>query len=226
MVGLALLLASPCIAQDVAVVSVDRLPPVIERPYEVQVGDTLAINFFKTTDLDQERTVGPGGDIFLPLVGRVKVVHRTIEDITRELTERYSTEMVNPQVTVSVQEFSGLQIYVAGEVLRPGIQTYQGRLSLVQAIMAAGGFTDRARWKEVLLIRRGQDDQPVGAIVNVKQIVRKGGFTHDVPLAPLDTIYVHHKKIVNVNLFVRQYISDNLPRFGEWFYWIPAYRSN
>ena len=64
----------------------------------------------------------------------------------------------------------------------------------------------------------------LGSVVNVKQILRKGQLENDVPLAPLDTVYVHHKKVVNVNLFVQQYISDNLPRFGTWFYWFPEYR--
>jgi protein involved in polysaccharide export with SLBB domain len=207
-------------AQETRIVAADRLPRVVERPYEVQVGDVLSVDFFKTTDLNQVRTIGPDGDMFLPLVGRVTVAHRTIDDITRELTERYSEEMVNPQITVSVKEYSGLQVYVAGEVVQPGIQTYHGKLTLVQAIMAAGGFTPKARWKEVLLIRRGPDDQPVGALIDVKQIVRKGGLGNDIPLAPMDTIYVHHKKIVNVNLFVEQYISDNIPDLKGWWWWI------
>ncbi len=221
-----MILAWPCMAQDVRMVAADQLPPVVERAYEVQVGDTLDITFFKTADLSQERVVGPDGEIFLPLVGRVKVAHRGIEDITRELTKRYSQEMVNPQITVSVKEFSGLQVYVAGEVAKPGIQTYNGRLTLVQAITAAGGFTDRARWKQVLLIRRGPHDQPLGAIVNVKDIMKRGEVAQDVVLAPMDTIYVHHKKIVNVNLFVKHYISDNIPDIKGWWWWLSNNNNN
>ena len=114
----------------------------------------------------------------------------------------------------------------SGEVRRPGIVSYQGKITLVQAMMEAGGHTQRARLREVLLIRRGADDQPVGSLVDVKRILRKGQFEEDVPLEPLDTIYIHHKRIVNVNIFMQQYISDNLPRFGSWFYWIPAYRGD
>jgi polysaccharide export outer membrane protein len=131
--------------------------------------------------------------------------------------------MVNPQITVSVAEFSGLSIYVGGEVNEPGMLDYRGGLSLVQAITDAGGFTKRARQQEVLLIRPGPDSRPVGTIVNVKQILRKGQLANDVALAPLDIVYVHWKKIVNVNIFVQQYISDNLPRFGVWAWYLPGY---
>jgi protein involved in polysaccharide export with SLBB domain len=204
-------------------VGAGQLPPVLSGPYRIQVGDELAISFFKTTDLDQTRIVGPDGEIYLPIVGRVQVVGRTVDDVTRELTETYGAELISPQITVSVQEYSGLQIYVSGEVQRPGIQEYRGGLTLVQAISDAGGFSKRARQREVLLIRPGPENQPVGTIVDVKEILRKGQLASDVPLAPLDVVYVHWKKIVNVNNFVEQYISNNLPQFGPWVWYLPGY---
>jgi protein involved in polysaccharide export with SLBB domain len=131
--------------------------------------------------------------------------------------------MINPQITVSVAEFSGLSVYVSGEVNQPGMLPYRGGFTLVQAINAAGGFNRRARRQEVLLIRPGPENKPVGTLIDVKKILRKGQVSDDVLLAPLDIIYVHHKKIVNVNIFVTQYISDNLPRFGAWMWYLPGY---
>jgi protein involved in polysaccharide export with SLBB domain len=192
-------------------VGVGEMPPIMDGPYKIQVGDVLEIEFFKTIDLNQTRTVGPDGEIYLPIVGRVEVVGRTVDDVTEE---------------ISVSEYSGLQVYVSGEVNRPGILDYRGGLTLVQAISDAGGFNRRARREEVLLVRPGPERQPVGTIVDVKQILRKGQVSKDVPLAPLDIVYVHHKKIVNVNIFVDQYISANLPRFGAWMWYLPGYRDN
>jgi protein involved in polysaccharide export with SLBB domain len=198
------------------IVNVNGLPPVLTGPYRIQVGDVLDIAFFKTVDLNQTRTVGPDGEIYLPIVGRVDVVGRTVDDVTKEISEGYLKEMVNPQITVSVAEYSGLQVYVSGEVNTPGIQDYRGGLTLVQAISNAGGFNRRARIREVLLIRPGPDNKPVGAIIDVKEILRKGQIVNDVPLAPLDIVYVHHKKIVNLNIFVEQYLSDNIPNLKGW----------
>lgn len=204
-------------------VSADRLQAILSGPYTIQVGDVLNVSFFKTPDMDREVTVGPDGEIHLPLVGRVKVVGRTVNDVTDEITEGYRQEMIDPQITVSVAEFSGLEVYVSGEVLIPGMQPYRGGLTLLQAISAAGGFNRKARRSEVLLIRPGPENEPLGTLVNVKEIQRKGQLSKDIPLAPLDIIYVHHKKIVNVNIFMEQYISDNLPRFGSWMWYLPGY---
>ena len=224
--GVLSLATLPATAQDFPgeIVDVGELPPILSGPYRIQVGDVLDVQFFKTIELKQTRTVGPDGDIYLPLVGRVEAFGRTVDDVTTEITEGYRKEMINPQITVSVAEYSGLQIYVSGEVNSPGILEYRGGLTLVQAISDAGGFNQRARREEVLLIRPGTEREPVGTIVDVKRILRKGQISEDVPLAPLDIIYVHNKKIVNVNIFVQQYISDNLPRFGAWMWYLPGYR--
>ena len=222
--------AVPCSAQEPKLegelVSVGDLPPVMSDSYRVQVGDVLDISFFRAIDMDQTRTVGPDGDIYLPIVGRVKVVGRTVDDVTTELNEGYRKEMINPQITVNVAEYAGLQVYVSGEVNSPGLQQYRGGLTLVQAISDAGGFNVRARRQEVLLIRPGPKNEPVGTLVDVKQILRKGQISDDVPLAPLDIIYVHHKKIVNVNILMNQYVSNNLPRFGAWMWYLPGYGTN
>jgi polysaccharide export outer membrane protein len=199
------------------------LPSVLSGPYWIQIGDVLNIDFFKSVDMNQTRTVGPDGEIYLPLVGKVRVVGRTVDDVTREINEGYQQEMINPQITVSVSEFSGLGVYVSGEVVNPGFQDFRGGLTLTQALAAAGGFNRRARRSEVLIIRPGPENEAVGALIDVKAILRKGQLSNDVELAPLDIIYVHHKRIVNVNIFVEQYISDNLPRFGPWMYYLPGY---
>jgi protein involved in polysaccharide export with SLBB domain len=226
--GVLLLGTSPVTAQQEGlpgeIVGAGELPPILSGAYRIQVGDVLDVSFFKTVELNETRTVGPDGEIYLPIVGRVEVVGRTVDDVTKEITEGYRKEMINPQITVSVAEYSGLQVYVSGEVNRPGMLDYRGGLTLVQAITDAGGFNRRARRQEVLLIRPGPENEPVGTIVDVKQILRKGQVSNDIPLAPLDIVYVHHKKIVNLNIFVQQYVSDNLPRFGAWMWYFPGYQ--
>jgi len=218
--GLLAYAAPPCSAQGPDLVHPNALPNVVTGPYKVSVGDVLEINFFKATQMSQVRTVGPDGEIFLPLVGRVSVYGRTVDDVTEELTKRYSEEMVNPQINVSVQQYSGLKVYVGGEVNFPGMREYRGGLTLVQAVLDAGGFKNTGRRKEVVLIRKAQDNSPVGTIVNCKDILRKYHVDKDVELAPSDVIYVPRKNITNVNLFVEQYIINNLPVSLSMGYWI------
>jgi polysaccharide export outer membrane protein len=180
-------------------------------PYRVQVNDVLEFLFFKNTELNQTRTVGPDGEVALQLIGQVRVAGRTLPEITDEVTARYSRELVQPQVTVAVKEFSGLKVYVGGEVNTPGMQSYRGGLSALQAVVAAGGFKTTASLKSVILIRKGDRGRPIGTRVNLSRVLKKAEFDRDVALAPSDIVFVPRSGIANVNLFVEQWFRNNIP---------------
>ena len=180
-------------------------------PYQVQVNDVLEFLFFKNTELNQARTVGPDGAVSLQLIGSVQAVDRTIEDITAEVTRRYAKELVQPQVTVAVKEYSGLKIYVGGEVNQPGMQVYRGGLTALQAVVAAGGFKTTASLSSVVLIHKGPQGEPVAALVDLSRVLKHAELERDVALAPADIVFVPRSGIANVNLFVEQYFKNNLP---------------
>lgn len=193
-----LLLPAFCAAQQAA-------------PYRVQVNDVLEFLFFKNVELNQTRTVGPDGAIALQLIGAVQVVGRTVDEITAEVTSLYSKELVNPQVTVAVKEFSGLKVYVGGEVVLPGIQIYRGGLTALQAVVVAGGFKPTARVDEVLLIRQGPDGKPAGTFHDLGRVLKHAEFGRDVTLVPTDIIFVPRSRIANVNRFIEQYFRNMWP---------------
>jgi polysaccharide export outer membrane protein len=197
--------ASLGLAQQPAVASADP------APYRVQVNDVLEFLFFKSTELNQTRTVGPDGDVALQLIGAVRVAGRTVPEITGEVTTRYARELVQPQVTVAVKEYSGLKVYVGGEVNTPGIQVYRGGLSALQAIVAAGGFKNTASLKSVILIRKAESGRPVGARVDLSRVLNKAEFERDLALVPSDIVFVPRSGIANVNLFVEQFFRNNIP---------------
>jgi polysaccharide biosynthesis/export protein len=180
-------------------------------PYRVQVNDVVEFAFFNVPELNQARTVGPDGEVSLQLIGGVRVVGRTVAEVTREVTDRYARELVDPQVTVAVKEFSGLHVYVGGEVNQPGMQRYRGELTALQAVLAAGGFKTTARLKNVILVRKGPDARPVGLRMDLSRVLKHGELDRDIVLAPSDIVFVPRSAVANLNLFVEQYFRNNLP---------------
>ena len=195
-----LVLSAPCTAQTPTA-----------TPYRVQVNDVLEFLFFKNTELNQARTVGPDGSLSLQLIGTVQVAGRTIEDITDEVTKRYAKELVQPQVTVAVKECSGLKVYVGGEVNQPGIQVYRGGLTALQAVVAAGGFKTTASLSSVVLIHKGPQGEPIAGLVDLSRVLKHAEVERDVALAPADIVFVPRSGIANVNLFVEQYFKNMWP---------------
>jgi protein involved in polysaccharide export with SLBB domain len=179
--------------------------------YRIQVSDVLEFLFFKNTELNQTRTVGPDGEVALQLIGGVRVAGRTVAEITDEVTSRYGRDLVQPQVTVAVKDYSGLKVYVGGEVNTPGLQVYRGGMSALQAIVAAGGFKNTASLKSVILIRRGEGGRPAGARVDLDRVLKHADFQRDVALAPSDIVFVPRSGVAKVNLFVEQFFRNNIP---------------
>jgi protein involved in polysaccharide export with SLBB domain len=89
-------------------------------------------------------------------------------------------------------------------------------MTLFQAIQKAGGFKDDARKSQVILIRRHGDEPPRGTSIDLAE-VESGLFPGvDVELAPYDVVHVPRSSVGNMNLFVEQYITRNLPG-GFWW---------
>ena len=184
-------------------------PP--QEPYVLQVGDELSIKFYTNPELNEEVKVRPDGMISLQLIDDVQAAGHSPGQLDAELTKRYTGELADPQVSVIVKKAAGNRIYVAGEVGKQGVLPLAGGLTLYQALQRAGGFTETAHRKQVVLIRKGPDGVPVGKIVDVRPVEDGYNPALDLPLRPLDIVFVPRSKIASVDLFVKQYIRDALP---------------
>ena len=82
-------------------------------------------------------------------------------------------------------------------------------MTVIEAAIMAGGFTDRSDLKEILLIRKGSDNQPHAIKVNVGESLA-GADMHAERLLAADIVYVPRSRIANADLFVDQYIRQLL----------------
>jgi polysaccharide biosynthesis/export protein len=188
------------------IVSSDRA-----RPYQLHIGDDLEVKFFYSPELDQKVSVRPDGKISLPLATNVQAEGLTAEELAGVLRGIYEKELVAPEISVVVRQFSAQKIFVNGEVSRPGVLELNGIKTVLQAISEAGGLKDSARAKEVLLIRQNANHQIAVIKVDVDQLLRGKPQAEDHLLEPYDIIYVPRSRIANVNYWVDAYVRKNIP---------------
>lgn len=186
-------------------------PLAVLEPYVLQVGDELGIRFYTNPELNEDVKIRPDGMISLQLIDDVKAAGRSPADLDAELTKRYTGELADPQISVIVRVSAGHRVFVDGEVGSPGMVAMLGDMTLYNAIQSAGGLLETAHRKQIILIRKGPDGQPVGRSIDIRYIQRGGNPSVDVPLRPLDIVFVPKSKIATVNLFVKQYLRDLLP---------------
>ncbi len=76
-----------------------------KEKFEIDISHTVGVKFVHVPELNEEQQVLPNGCIVLPYLGEVKVIGKTISEVTAELKERYSNILRDPELYVIVPEF-------------------------------------------------------------------------------------------------------------------------
>ncbi len=125
--------------------------------YRISPADVLEINVFQEPDLKSILRVSNEGTVVFPLIGTVPVGGMTPQEAAHALQARLAQGyLLNPQVSVIVQEYSKRTFTVLGEVQKPGSYNMpdQQDVNVLQAIGIAGGYTRIANPSKVILMRR------------------------------------------------------------------------
>jgi len=184
--------------------------------YRMQPGDEMDIKFFFNPELNETVFVRPDGKISLPVVDDVQAAGLKPSELDALLTQIYARELRKPMVTVIVKTFTGRQVYVGGEVGKPGVVQLTTHMTALQAVINAGGFKDTAKPEATLVIRRGGAvDAPIPIRLDLEESIDGETTLGDIPLQPFDVVIVPKSAIANVNLWVKQYIQGVL-MFRGW----------
>jgi polysaccharide export outer membrane protein len=145
--------------------------PFLEGLGETTKGDLTGIH------------VKPDGNIYLPEVGAVPAAGRTVIEVQDDLRERLTRFRTNPFVSVDVLEPRSQHFYVLGEVAKPGVFPVDGQASLLAAVAAAGGPTQKASLETAYVLRQGRV-----LPLNLADVVVRGDLTRNVRMRDQDIV--------------------------------------
>jgi polysaccharide biosynthesis/export protein len=163
-----------------------QLPPNSDK-YIIGPEDVLYIQVWKEEALSQTVMVRTDGKISLPLIDDVQAAGLTPLKLKEVLAEKFKAYVDNPLVTVIVREAKSFKVFISGQVAKPGVFSLVGEATFLQMIAMAGGFTEWANQRKVLLIRR-ENGREVRMTINYKKIV--DGEAENILVKPGDTIIV------------------------------------
>jgi len=159
-----------------------------EAEYRLGPEDVIEVFVWKEPEATTTVVIRPDGRISLPLAGELEASGKTAAELQDEITARVSKYVVQPVVMVMVKQINSLKITVSGEVRKPDVYRIKNRVTVLDAIAMAGGFTDLARPNKVIVLRR----TPAGPLrikVDIKKLVEDDS-GEPFYLQTLDTVWV------------------------------------
>ena len=179
-----LLLISPQISNGQA--------KTIKSSYKIGVGDVLEIITWKEPDFSRaEVLVRSDGMVTFPLINDIEAAGRTTMDLKNDIENGLKDYISNPIVTVTVRTptVNIKKFYILGEVVNTGEYDLTKELTVLQAFALAGGFTEWASKKEIIILRN-ENGKEKSIRVNYKNIAKGKDFSQNIKLKADDTIIV------------------------------------
>lgn len=138
--------------------------------YQFAPFDRIKVTVYRVPDLSNEYRVEPSGIVSFPLIGTMKVTGLTTAQLSQSLSQSYGERyLVHPNVSVQLIEATGNEVTVEGSVRTPSVISVFGETNLLQAVAKAGGLSDQANSKRVLVFRKIDGEQKV-ALFNLSEV--------------------------------------------------------
>ena len=168
------------------------------KEYKIGPKDLLEIKVFELPELNQVVRVSEDGSVTIPLVGSVMIEGLTKDQVERKLAELLEEKYLkNARVSVFIKEYQSKQVAVIGAVENPGMYELIGRLTLLQMISRAGGFTEKAS-NELFVLREGNNGIGATICIDLEDLLVNGNQKLNIPLKANDVINVPVDKIIHV----------------------------
>jgi polysaccharide biosynthesis/export protein len=165
-----------------------ELPPD-PNGYKIGVADVLEVLVWKEPDLSRDVTVRLDGRITFPLLDDIQAAGLTTLQLKHIIQTRLADFVESPFVTVTLKSSGSQKFYILGEVAHTGEYPLVKTMTVLQAFALAGGFTEWASKKEIILVREENGKQKI-LHINYKDIVKGENFKMNVPIQANDTIIV------------------------------------
>jgi polysaccharide export outer membrane protein len=161
-------------------------PP--EEFYVIGAGDTLNINVWKEPTLSGSVKVRPDGYITLPLINEVQVAGQTTANLRKTLEDKYKEFTTDPFITIRVEAIASSEVFLVGQVGKPGAFPLSGNETVLQLLTRAGGLGIFADRSNIRVVRR--DGSRVTEYTVDYDAIVKGDLKQDVLLRPGDRVIV------------------------------------
>ena len=190
---------------------------VLPEPYRLRVGDQVSVLVLDQPELSGLVRIRPDGMLTAPGAGdEIPAAGRTVAEVTESLRAGLRRILRYPDVSVMLTSYVDQRIYVFGEVQNPGAKDYVPEMTALHALGMAAGGTTIARLDDVIVLRRSGPTELEVYQLDLSDALHAKPQARDLFLQPYDVVFVPRTLVGEINLFLRQWIGNNMVPFGAY----------
>ena len=187
--------------------------------YRLDVGDQIEIHHLIDTDYTVVTTVRPDGRIAVPGIHEpIQAAGGSIEELAERLGPLYQSEsqIRTPSFTILLRNSPSQQVFIGGEVARPGFLVLDGGpRRLMQVLAAAGWILPTARSAEIIIVRQATDGHPLIFAANLRHVISGQDLSQNYLIQAKDTIMVPKSDIASLDSWIDRYIHQPVPGWAS-----------
>ena len=144
--------------------------------YVLGPGDEVIIDIWGANEATIRATISPDGTINIPNIGLVSLNGMTVKSadayLRKKLGQIYSVDGENAksEIKLTLGNIRSIQVYLMGEVVKPGSYYLSSLSNIYHALHSAGGVSELGSLRNIHLIRKGKKI----ATVDIYEFIREG----------------------------------------------------
>lgn len=176
-----------------------KAPPPVQSTatavdsYKIGVDDIVQVSVWRNPELGITVPVRPDGMISVPLVGDVAAGGHTPAEVAKDIQTKLASFVRDPQVAVILTDLRSHEylsrVRVTGAVRQPISIPYRPGMTVLDAVLAAGGVTEFAAGDRSELYRKSGEGTETYA-VRLDKILNRGDLSTNFPVSPGDVITI------------------------------------
>lgn len=163
---------------------------VDNHAYLIGSGDVLGLKVWGWPEVSEPKmTVGPDGIITVPRIGFIQTTGRTRKSVAEEIKTKLMDYYSDPEVSLSIIEYKNNKAFVLGRVENPGVVSFPGQGTLLEALSIAGGYSTEAEdtYLTKCAIIRGSDTI---IWIDLNDLLQNGNMALNARIVNNDVIFI------------------------------------
>ena len=203
---------------------IDNLP--VPDDYKLGAGDTLIIKLIGTENIQLSSTISRDGSIFINQIGDIVLAGLMFDEAVSLIKQRIESALIGVQVFVTMGRIKTINVFISGEVNKPGMYSLSSLTTVTQSLYQAGGITNIGSLRKIQVIRNGNVINQFDAY----DLLVYGNSKNDIRLRSGDVLFVPtYEGIVSIGGNVKRRNVFEIKKsdtYGDLLRWAGGYSPN